>query len=192
MHFLSHCAQGDKCHRAGLQATGTHGLSSGAAPADAGLLAKRQERTAQVPRYCQHVGQNDTQPCISQSRHQQHRAWVRRDTDSFTYTNKLHSVSNLYSTKTAVMCCNASLSPLFYLQALSSSLVRPWSPRPEQGELCGRLAGSSEDDPVSRLLPGLRLHFFATRHTDHSRVGLPSIHHSLLRLSSCLPPSACV
>lgn len=110
---------GDKRHRAGLQAAGSHGLSSRAAPADAGLLAKRQERTAKVPRYCQHVGQNDTQPCISESRHQQHRPWVRRDTNSFTYTNTLSlSVSNLCISETSFFspivstACSPSHHPL--------------------------------------------------------------------------------
>lgn len=89
-HFpLSNCAPGDKRHRAGFQAASSDGLPSSAAPADAGLLAERQERSAKVPWYCQHVGQNDTQPCISQSRHQQRGPWVSRDTNSFTYTNTL-------------------------------------------------------------------------------------------------------
>lgn len=80
---------GDKCHWAGLQAASSHGLSSSAAPADARLLAERQERAAQVHRYCQHAGQNDTQPRISESRHQQRRPGVSGDTKSFTHTNAL-------------------------------------------------------------------------------------------------------
>lgn len=59
------------------------------------------------------------------------------------------------------------------LQSFPSTFVRPWSSRSEPGELCGRLAGCAEDDPVSRLLPGLGLHFFAACHTNHSRVSLP-------------------
>lgn len=83
----------------------------------------------------------------------------------------------------------------FYLQPLSSSLVRPRSSRPEQGELCGRLAGGAEDDPVPRLLPGLGLHLAPPRHANHSRVSRPrrrrtpphsSFRPSFLSVSPCL------
>lgn len=60
--------------------------------------------------------------------------------------------------------------PLLSLQPSPSSLARPRSARPEQGELRGRLAGGAEDDPVPGLLPGLGLHLAAPRHADHSRV----------------------
>lgn len=135
------CDSGDKCHRAGLQAASSHGLSGCAAPTDAGLLAERQERSAKVPRYCQHVGQDDTQPCFSQGRHKQHCPVVSGDTNSFTHTNKL-------SSHLTPPCPYSLFSSMCSVQSSPSSLVRPWSSRPEQGELSGRLAGCTEDDPV--------------------------------------------
>lgn len=154
---LSRCVPGDKCHRAGLQAPSSHGLSGRAAPAHAGLLAEGQERTAQIPRYCQHVGQNDTQPCVAQGRDQQCRPRVRGGT-------RLHIENTL-----SAFFKHPPVCPRFCcLQSSPSCLVRPRGSRPEQRELRGRLAGCVEDDPVSGLLPGLRLHFFAAGHTNDS------------------------
>lgn len=58
---------GDKRHRAGLQAASSHGLSSRAAPADAGLLAEGPLGTPSLRRPRQCSGQADPQPRIAEN-----------------------------------------------------------------------------------------------------------------------------
>lgn len=47
----------DQEHRKGLSAAGADGLSGGAVPADAGLLAEAAHASADVLEHCDHVGQ---------------------------------------------------------------------------------------------------------------------------------------
>lgn len=52
---------GHQCHRAGLPAASTHGLSQRSAPAHVGLLAKGPQQPAQVQPDRQQPGQDDPQ-----------------------------------------------------------------------------------------------------------------------------------
>ena len=52
---------GHQCHRAGLPAAPTHGLSQRAAPAHAGLLAEGPQQPAQVQSDRQQPRQDDPQ-----------------------------------------------------------------------------------------------------------------------------------
>lgn len=58
---------GHQCHRAGLPAASTHGLSQRAPPAHAGLLAKGPQQPAQVQPDRQQPRQDDPQPQHAES-----------------------------------------------------------------------------------------------------------------------------
>lgn len=63
---MTSCCSGHDGSRAGLPAAPTHGLSHGAASADAGVLDEGEEPEAQVLTHRQHPGQAASQCCQPQ------------------------------------------------------------------------------------------------------------------------------
>lgn len=106
--------------------------------------------------------------------------WAERQTHLHPQASFLCPTHQLYT----VLLIFPLPPHICFLQPSSSSLIRPGSSRPEQGELSGGLAGCSEDDPVQRLLHWVGLHFFATCHTNYCWVSLFPRRHLLSFLTT--------